>query len=142
MLNRFWLVVALASAVIAPVHAGSMRGDAEGLYLRGNWETVTRFRFNGPGEVSGESYGSSYLTASPLPDGQYSYEVWGYDGNVGASRAPAVAPEQDPKQQLDNGRGAGAREMASRAQPEVKLADGYFRIENGRVVVDNGEQEQ
>jgi hypothetical protein len=138
MLVRLCVLAALGIVVNLPANAGSVRGDAETLFLRGKWETVTLFRFSGPGTVSGESFGNTYLTTVPLPDGQYSYEVWGY--NEMAGRGLVTTDEHDINQRLDNGRDPGAR--PSRAQPETKLEDGYFQMLNGQVFVDNGEVER
>ena len=84
------------------------------------------------------SFGNTYLTTVPLPDGQYSYEVWGYNGSAG--RGVVTTDEHDIKQRLDNGRDPGAR--PSRAQPETRLEDGYFQMINGQVFVDKGEVER
>jgi len=138
MLGRLCITAVLGIAVNLPAHAGSVRGDAETLFLRGNWEVVTSFRFSGPGNVSGESFGNTYLTTVPLPDGQYSYEVWGYNGSAG--RGVVTTDEHDIKQRLDNGRDPGAR--PSRAQPETRLEDGYFQMIDGQVFVDKGEVER
>jgi len=140
MQGRIWITGMLLLTLSNLSFAGSVRGDADAIFLTGKWRDVSLFRFTGPGDVAVETYGSSYVSVSPLPDGQYSYEVWGY-GNEPARMAPPVASEHSAKAQMDNGRGANAT-AARGFEPEVKLEDGYFRIKNGRVFEDRGERER
>ena len=140
MQGRIWITGMLLLTLSNLSAAGSVGGDADAIFLTGKWRDVSLFRFTGPGDVAVEAYGSGYVSASPLPDGQYSYEVWGYS-NEPARVAPPVAAEHSAKAQMDNGRGGNATTVG-RFEPEVKLEDGYFRIKNGKVFEDNGETER
>jgi len=140
-LSRINAAIFLAAFLAPSVSAQSVGGDADYIFYRKATPNITLFRVSGPGNVNIEVFSRDYKASSPLPDGQYSFEVW---EERTTRQAPPVATAENYKSTLNNGRPRKNGQQQGRLAGfvEVLRESGSFVISDGVVVIDAGQKER
>lgn len=119
------LVLMTAFMAANAAHAATVTGGSGGVDFSGVAGIIS-VRINGPDGLALEILGSKLTSVSPLPDGQYQYEI------TGALDSSRLTASSTTKAQLNNGRSELQR-SAARAQPVGVIDWGGFQIVNGSV---------